>query len=42
MAEKDKMPEGWETDVVLQRSAGGAVGKLEVPDDCEVSGDGDA
>lgn len=41
MAEKDRMPEGWETNVVLQRSTGGAVGKLEVPDDGEANGDGD-
>ena len=40
MAEKDIMPEGWETDVILQRSVGGTVGTVEVPDDVEVDADG--
>lgn len=42
MNEKDIMPEGWETDVILQRSVGGTVGAVEVPDDCEVETDGNA
>ena len=42
MTEKDIMPDGWETDVALQRSTSGTVGKLEVPDDCEVSESADA
>lgn len=42
MSEKDIMPDGWQTDVILQRSVGGTVGTVEVPDDCEVKADGDA
>ena len=42
MSEKDIMPDSWETDVILQRSVGGTVGTVEVPDDVEVGADGDA
>ncbi len=32
-------PEGWETDVVLERDASGEVVRVEIPDDKEADGD---